>query len=84
MHGTLGLSSPWCRAAFTDEQRRNVSALIPEGCVVYIAGHAFGRGRSFMLIGRDSTGREVIRLEHRRDVVEMAVYVAERLRELAA
>ncbi len=78
-HGTLGLSSPWCRAAFTDEERREISALIPAGYSIYISGDAHFGGRRFTLHGRDGEYQSLIVLSARYDPVEAARQIARRL-----
>lgn len=83
MPGTLGLATPWARKAFTDEERHEVRDLIPDGCVVGVAGHAHGGGRTFIVWGLAPDGHEVIRLEHRHDPVEAARVIARRLAVLA-
>lgn len=44
-HGTLGLSSPWCRQEIpTQEERDAIQARIPDGYTIGVAAHATHRG----------------------------------------
>lgn len=90
-HGTLGLSTPWARAAFPNpEVRREIAAAIPAGYTIGVSGHAHGRGKVFVLWalgpGLDESGRppELLRWPGRHDPQNAARAIARRLQDIAA
>ncbi len=83
MTAKLGLSSPWTRAAFTDEQRAEIEARIPDGCRIVVTGDAAFGGRRFTLRGYEGD-HETIVMFARYNPVEAALHLAGRLAELVA
>ena len=81
-HGTLGLATPWARAAFSPADRIAIENLIPFGYVIGVTGDARGRGRVFTLWALDPDRRELMRHAGTHDPQRTARYIAQRLTEL--
>lgn len=48
-HGTLGLSSPWCRQGLPGDQRTEVQARVPVGMTLGVACGSRGPGKPWRL-----------------------------------
>lgn len=59
---TLGLGSPWTRAAFTAEQRREVESRIPRGYRVNVIAHSPTRFQVVALVEHDDPQQHPVEL----------------------
>jgi hypothetical protein len=83
MSGDLGLGSPWARAGVPQAARDEIRALIPDGCMVTVIGHAHGGGHTFCIRGFID-GEKVTEQSNVRDAVAVCTETARTLARLVA